>query len=36
MKRVVAHARDKGLGVALGGEDSSRADVNFLIDPPAL
>lgn len=34
VKRVVAHARDKGLGVALGGEDSSRADVNFLIDPP--
>nr|WP_249811301.1 homocitrate synthase [Bradyrhizobium sp. 197] len=31
VKRVVAHARDKGLGVALGGEDSSRADVNFLI-----
>lgn len=34
VKRFVAHARDKGLGVALGGEDSSRADVNFLIDPP--
>ncbi|MET4177640.1 hypothetical protein ABIA95_004113 [Bradyrhizobium sp. LA8.1] len=32
MKRVVAHARDKGLDVALGGEDSSRADLNFLIE----
>jgi homocitrate synthase NifV len=29
---VVAYARDKGLDVAVGGEDSSRADVGFLID----
>lgn len=32
VKRVVAYARDRGLDVAVGGEDSSRADVNFLID----
>lgn len=28
--RVVSYARDKGLTVALGGEDSSRADPGFL------
>ncbi len=28
--RVVGYARDKGLAVAVGGEDSSRADVDFL------
>jgi homocitrate synthase NifV len=32
VKRVVSHARDKGLEVAVGGEDSSRADVGFLIE----
>lgn len=32
VKRVVAYARGKGLDVAVGGEDSSRADVNLLID----
>jgi len=31
VKRVVSYARDKGLDVAVGGEDSSRADVGFLI-----
>ncbi|MFB9267572.1 homocitrate synthase [Bradyrhizobium erythrophlei] len=31
MKRVVGYARERGLEVAVGGEDSSRADVNFLI-----
>jgi homocitrate synthase NifV len=30
--RVVGYARDKGLDVAVGGEDSSRADVGFLIE----
>lgn len=30
MKRVVGYARQKGLAVAVGGEDSSRADVEFL------
>jgi homocitrate synthase NifV len=30
VKRVVGYARDKGLAVAVGGEDSSRADVEFL------
>ncbi|MET4221115.1 isopropylmalate/homocitrate/citramalate synthase [Bradyrhizobium sp. LB14.3] len=34
MKRVVAYARNKGL--AVGGEDSSRADVNFLTDLIAI
>jgi len=29
--RVVGYARDKGLEVSVGGEDSSRADVDFLI-----
>ena len=31
IKRVVGYARSKGLAVAVGGEDSSRADVDFLI-----
>jgi homocitrate synthase NifV len=30
--RVVGYARQKGLAVAVGGEDASRADVGFLID----
>lgn len=30
-RRVVGYARDRGLEVAVGGEDSSRADVEFLI-----
>ena len=29
---VVGYARSKGLAVAVGGEDSSRADVDFLVD----
>ncbi|MGY3621743.1 homocitrate synthase [Bradyrhizobium sp. USDA 10063] len=29
--RVVGYARERGLEVAVGGEDSSRADVDFLI-----
>ncbi|ABD89973.1 homocitrate synthase [Rhodopseudomonas palustris] len=32
LKRVVGYARDKGLAVAVGGEDSSRADVGFLTE----
>ena len=32
IKRVVGYARGKGLDVAVGGEDSSRADVDFLIE----
>ncbi|MET4235669.1 homocitrate synthase NifV [Bradyrhizobium sp. LA6.10] len=32
VKRVVGYARDKRLDVAVGGEDPSPADVNFLID----
>jgi homocitrate synthase NifV len=32
VRRVVGYARDKGLQVAVGGEDSSRADVEFLIE----
>jgi homocitrate synthase NifV len=32
LKRVVGYAREKGLAVAVGGEDSSRADVDFLIE----
>ena len=32
VRRVVGYARDKGLDVAVGGEDSSRADVTFLIE----
>ncbi|MVT54047.1 homocitrate synthase [Bradyrhizobium yuanmingense] len=31
IKRVVGYARERGLEVAVGGEDSSRADVEFLI-----
>jgi homocitrate synthase NifV len=30
--RVVGYARQKGLEVAVGGEDSSRADVGFLLE----
>lgn len=30
IQRVVSHARDKGLSVSVGGEDSSRADFDFL------
>lgn len=29
---VVGYARDRGLDVSVGGEDSSRADVGFLVD----
>ncbi len=32
VKRVVGYARERGLDVAVGGEDSSRADVEFLIE----
>jgi homocitrate synthase NifV len=32
VRRVVSYARDRGLDVAVGGEDSSRADVGFLIE----
>src|SRR6266702_2368768 len=32
VKRVVGYARGKGLAVAVGGEDSSRADVEFLTE----
>lgn len=32
LKRVVGYARGKGLAVAVGGEDSSRADVDFLVE----
>lgn len=32
VKRVVGYARDKGLDVAVGGEDSSRADPEFLAE----
>jgi homocitrate synthase NifV len=32
LKRVVGYARQRGLAVAVGGEDSSRADVDFLIE----
>ncbi|WP_028137082.1 homocitrate synthase [Bradyrhizobium japonicum] len=32
VRRVVGYARDRGLDVAVGGEDSSRADVEFLIE----
>ena len=32
VKRVVGYAREKGLAVAVGGEDSSRADLDFLIE----
>ena len=30
IERVVAYARDAGLAVAVGGEDASRADVDFI------
>lgn len=32
IERVVGYARDKGLAVAVGGEDSSRADPGFLAE----
>ncbi len=32
VKRVVGYARSRGLAVAVGGEDSSRADVGFLAE----
>jgi homocitrate synthase NifV len=32
LARVVGYARQKGLAVAVGGEDASRADIAFLID----
>lgn len=32
VKRVVSYARSRGLAVAVGGEDSSRADVDFLTE----
>jgi homocitrate synthase NifV len=32
VKHVVGYARSKGLAVAVGGEDSSRADVDFLVE----
>jgi homocitrate synthase NifV len=32
VKHVVGYARSKGLAVAVGGEDSSRADVDFLAE----
>lgn len=32
VERVVGYARGKGLAVAVGGEDSSRADVDFLME----
>jgi len=32
VRNVVEYARGKGLSVAVGGEDSSRADVGFLIE----
>ncbi|MEA1675912.1 homocitrate synthase [Nitrospirillum sp. BR 11163] len=31
IRRVVSYARDRGLAVAVGGEDSSRADMDFLL-----
>ena len=35
IERVVGYARANGLDVAVGGEDSSRADVDFLIEVAA-
>jgi homocitrate synthase NifV len=32
LARVVGYARNKGLAVAVGGEDASRADPDFLVD----
>lgn len=34
--RVVGYARNKGLAVAVGGEDASRADRDFLLDVMAV
>ncbi|TWB21790.1 homocitrate synthase NifV [Nitrospirillum amazonense] len=31
IRRVVSYARDRGLAVAVGGEDSSRAEMDFLL-----
>jgi homocitrate synthase NifV len=36
LKRVVGYARECGLAVAVGGEDSSRANVDFLIEVIAM
>jgi homocitrate synthase NifV len=36
IRRVVEYARGKGLEVAVGGEDSSRANVDFLIEAVAV
>jgi homocitrate synthase NifV len=35
-RRVVGYARDKGLDVAVGGEDSSRAEPEFLMQTMAV
>ncbi|MFO1124214.1 MAG: homocitrate synthase [Methylocystis sp.] len=35
-RRVVGYARDKGLDVAVGGEDSSRAEPEFLMETMAI
>ena len=35
-QRVVTYARDKGLDVAVGGEDSSRAEPEFLMETMAV
>ncbi len=32
LSRVVGYARNRGLDVAVGGEDASRADVDFLVE----
>ncbi|NES71915.1 MAG: homoaconitate hydratase, partial [Okeania sp. SIO2D1] len=32
LRNTVSYARDRGLYVSVGGEDSSRADANFLLD----
>jgi len=32
MERIVGYARQSGLDVAVGGEDASRADVDFLVE----
>jgi len=36
LKRVVGYARQRGLAVAVGGEDSSRANVDFLVEVIAV
>ncbi|MBD2327947.1 homocitrate synthase [Alkalinema sp. FACHB-956] len=36
LREVVEFARDRGLSVAIGGEDSSRADESFLLDVALL